>query len=274
MPNRRGHFALPLRCVPFAGSAKLSRARPQCTRLFGCPKKSDPAHLAASRVSLGRGYLNVLLSAHRANLVSNFLEKIQPDRKKSPAREVNPRRFQASEEGIGISPAELKSQVEAEGRIRGARGGLGGARDKHLPKKKHPDSPCDGPGFPGKGILFLCTGEWAEGGVCVRYISSRRFFSACGKLPRAQRARDTGAPRRVGWERASAPCEGCRVEVLLPRSPRSAPAATAQRIAESPWAPPKKVTRLTLRRAGSPWEGDIWMHSVSGPEALWVADFF
>jgi hypothetical protein len=37
---------------------------------------------------------------------------------------------------------------------------------------------------------------------------------------------------------------------------------------------PKKVTRLAVRRAGSPWEGDIWMHRVSVREADLVAPFF
>ncbi len=43
---------------------------------------------------------------------------------------------------------------------------------------------------------------------------------------------------------------------------------------EGRMGPPKKVTRLTLRRAGSPWEGDIWMHSVSGREPPKVSGFF
>jgi hypothetical protein len=37
--------------------------------------------------------------------------------------------------------------------------------------------------------------------------------------------------------------------------------------------PPKKVTRLTVRRAGSPWEGDIWMHGLGGRKPSEVSRF-
>ena len=37
---------------------------------------------------------------------------------------------------------------------------------------------------------------------------------------------------------------------------------------------PKKVTRLAVRRAGSPWEGDIWMQRLGGRKRLEVSRFF
>jgi hypothetical protein len=46
-----------------------------CSRRAGSPKKSDPAHLAASRVSLGRGYLDALIKWPLGYLGVELLEK-------------------------------------------------------------------------------------------------------------------------------------------------------------------------------------------------------
>ena len=55
----------------------------------GSPKKSDPAHLAASRVSLGRGYLDALSKWARAGEGVRFFresEKIGAGALAGPSR--------------------------------------------------------------------------------------------------------------------------------------------------------------------------------------------
>ena len=90
------------------------------------------------------------------------------------------------------------------------------------------------------------------------------FFSAGGKLPGAQGVEAIGPRWGEGMARG-----GTGARLRFPGL-----SGGGRGVIRGAGEPQKKVTRLTLRRAGSPWEGDIWMHSVSGPEALWVADFF
>ena len=97
----------------------------------GTPKKSDPAHLAASRVSLGRGYLDALGKWPRAAEGVRFfhvVQKIWLDAPRAPAGRTR-----------GSEPAA----------------GLRETRDCG-PRTKAPRPAKGESGLPGKGIFALC----------------------------------------------------------------------------------------------------------------------
>ena len=198
-------------------------------RVGGGPKKSAPAHLRGGRGSLGRGYfVDALIECPGRGMGGELSETISQDSRS--AREFH---GPGTPSGPRLS-SPRKSHREAP------------VLRPRSPPKKAPRLARSKPGFPGKGILFLCTGEWFLAGLCVEVfrgkeekISDHQFGS--------------GGPRRR--IRAESP------EALSALAFRTGFPHWLSVLAFRTGGPIKKVPRHTCLVAGAPWEGDIlWMH--------------
>ena len=120
------------------------------------PKKSAPAHLRGGRGSLGRGYfVDALIECPGRGMGGELSETISQDSRS--AREFH---GPGTPSGPRLS-SPRKSHREAP------------VLRPRSPPKKAPRLARSKPGFPGKGILFLCTGEWFLAGLCVEVFRGK-----------------------------------------------------------------------------------------------------
>ena len=142
------------------------------------PKTSGPSLRLPTGASLGRGYLDVLLSAHRATLVSKFLQNFTLMKRRARVREGNWIRqhvgshrhrdqnlknfhgagfsgFARAGRPIGIGNRSLQASC-----VPGPRYPLSEA-----PKKSAPTRLATGRGSLGRGYSFMYLGVVARGGL-------------------------------------------------------------------------------------------------------------
>ena len=120
------------------------------------PKKSAPAHLRGGRGSLGRGYfVDALIECPGRGMGGELSETISQDSRS--AREFH---GPGTPSGPRLS-SPRKSHREAP------------VLRPRSPPKKAPRLARSKPGFPGKGILSLCTGEWFLAGLCVEVFRGK-----------------------------------------------------------------------------------------------------